>query len=87
MDNCPSQRVCVGYCIESAFSAPPRRRPSQKHLLRSQCPLVFLDVSVDPASRPQRVVFQLYSQDCPITCENFRALCTGEKGKSADGTK
>ncbi|CAN0325664.1 unnamed protein product [Scytosiphon promiscuus] len=58
----------------------------QKDLVSSQCPLVFMEISVR-ASRPQRVVFQLYSQDCPTTCENFRALCTGEKGKSAAGTK
>ncbi len=26
-----------------------------------------------------RVVFELFSDLCPRTCENFRALCTGER--------
>ncbi|CAM9903736.1 unnamed protein product, partial [Hapterophycus canaliculatus] len=62
------------------------RQQCEKYLIASQCPLVSMDISVH-ASRPRRVVFQLYSQDCPTTCENFRALCTGEKGKSADGIR
>ncbi|XP_053327945.1 peptidyl-prolyl cis-trans isomerase G-like [Spea bombifrons] len=27
-----------------------------------------------------RLVFELFSDICPKTCENFRSLCTGEKG-------
>ena len=37
----------------------------------------FFDVEIDgiPSGR---VVFELFSDVCPKTCENFRALCTGE---------
>ncbi|XP_074653375.1 peptidyl-prolyl cis-trans isomerase G-like isoform X2 [Tubulanus polymorphus] len=29
-----------------------------------------------------RIIFELFSEACPRTCDNFRALCTGERGCS-----
>ncbi|KAJ3557951.1 hypothetical protein NP233_g11608 [Leucocoprinus birnbaumii] len=47
-------------------------------------PRVFMDFVV--GDEPYgRVVFELFSDTAPKTCENFRALCTGEKGLSASG--
>ena len=42
-------------------------------------PKVFFDITIggEPAGR---VVMLLYADTTPKTCENFRALCTGEKG-------
>ncbi|KAG0000406.1 peptidylprolyl isomerase protein, partial [Modicella reniformis] len=43
---------------------------------------VFFDIAVN--SKPVgRMTFRLFNDHVPKTSENFRALCTGEKGKSA----
>ena len=45
-------------------------------------PRVFFDIAAD--SQPLgRVVMELRSDVVPKTAENFRALCTGEKGKKS----
>ncbi|KAI9513376.1 peptidyl-prolyl cis-trans isomerase Cpr7 [Russula earlei] len=50
----------------------------------SQRPITYFDISI--AGQPaRRVVFQLYSDLVPKTAENFRALCTGEKGIGKSG--
>lgn len=41
-------------------------------------PRVFFDIEVGGLPMG-RIVFELFSNISPITCENFRALCTGEK--------
>jgi peptidylprolyl isomerase len=47
-------------------------------------PKVFLDISIgdEPAGR---IEIELFKDTCPKTAENFRALCTGEKGVGKSG--
>lgn len=42
-------------------------------------PVVFFDVCVD-GEPLGRIIMELFSNIVPQTAENFRALCTGEKG-------
>jgi peptidylprolyl isomerase len=47
-------------------------------------PKVFMDITIggQPAGR---ITFELFSDAVPKTAENFRALCTGEKGAGKQG--
>merc|ERR1712028_182034 len=47
-------------------------------------PKVFFDMTIGGAPAG-RVVFELYQDTVPKTAENFRALCTGEKGTGGSG--
>lgn len=49
-----------------------------------QRPKVFFDVSIG-GTNAGRINFVLFSDITPICAENFRALCTGEKGKGKSG--
>ena len=48
------------------------------------CPKVFFDVTIGDKSAG-RIVMALRSDVTPKCAENFRALCTGEKGVGSSG--
>ncbi|KAL9967066.1 hypothetical protein ACROYT_G025229 [Oculina patagonica] len=52
--------------------------PKTKGAYRPRC---FFDVEIN-GSPVGRVIFELFADICPKTCDNFRSLCTGEKGLS-----
>lgn len=60
------------------FEIPKNEKKEWKSFLN-----VFFDVTVDGAPLG-RIVFELFD-DVPYTSDNFRALCTGEKGKGRTG--
>ncbi|VFQ96505.1 unnamed protein product [Cuscuta campestris] len=47
-------------------------------------PKVFFDIAVKKI-KAGRIVMELFADTTPKTAENFRALCTGEKGIGASG--
>ncbi|XP_077207005.1 peptidyl-prolyl cis-trans isomerase F, mitochondrial [Paroedura picta] len=75
----PGRRPC------SSGSATHRGRAEDRDNDDDDNPVVFLDVGAD--NQPLgRVVLQLNADVVPKTAENFRALCTGEKGFGYKGS-
>lgn len=61
---------------DSASEVPAKKTPAAPAAAPVRC---FFDVQLGglPSGR---IVFELYTSTTPRTCENFRALCTGERG-------
>lgn len=51
---------------------------------KQQNPKVFMELAIAGKSIG-KIVIELYADKTPITAENFRCLCTGEKGRSTTG--
>ena len=63
--------------IPQKLSSIPKFDPSN--------PRVFFDISIG-GKNPNRIEFELFKKNVPLTAENFRALCTGEKSNSSSGS-
>ncbi|CAL5066818.1 unnamed protein product [Urochloa decumbens] len=53
---------------------------------KNKNPHVFMDISIGGGSA-ERITFELFANVVPKTAENFRALCTGERGIGASTQK
>merc|ERR1712178_411730 len=54
------------------------------NIKRMPNPVVFMDVTIG-GQNAGRVEIELFADKTPKTAENFRALCTGEKGVGQSG--
>merc|ERR1712051_588549 len=72
----------MGTCISNSVEKRSKlliRKKSSKISKNMACPRVFFDITA--GGQPVgRVIMELRTDVVPRTCENFRALCTGEKG-------
>ncbi|XP_029352722.1 putative inactive peptidyl-prolyl cis-trans isomerase-like 6 [Echeneis naucrates] len=55
-----------------------------KHLQKTGHQFVFMDIEI-AGEAVGKLLFELFSDVCPKTSRNFKALCTGEQGRSQSG--
>ncbi len=88
-------RALALVCLAALLAAPPalakKKKKKKTTTKQPKCTAkVFFDIEVDGApilegDGASRITMCLYGNEVPTTADNFRALCTGEKGEGKKG--
>ena len=83
------QKLTLGACILLIFMFLVVRNPdwtvvSLEEASKEDDPRVYFDITIGD-KEAGRIVMQLFKSVVPKTAENFRALCTGERGTGQSG--
>ncbi|GMF51573.1 unnamed protein product [Phytophthora fragariaefolia] len=70
------QKLHERYVVDAGLSLKQRKK---KFITKEGEPTVFMDISIAGAPAG-RIVMRLLKEEIPLASENFRCLCTGEKG-------
>ncbi|KAE9321266.1 hypothetical protein PF008_g17842 [Phytophthora fragariae] len=70
------QKLHERYVVDAGLSLQQRKK---NFITKDSDPTVYMDISIAGAPAG-RIIMCLLKDDIPIASENFRALCTGEKG-------
>ena len=80
----------VGFFTFAGLTGLDGGKPDKLHVLpleeasNDKNPRVYFDMEID-GKKAGRITMELFASTVPKTAENFRALCTGEKGAGGSG--
>merc|ERR1719424_993465 len=77
----PTKFLIALVVVLAVFSAAEAKKKGKGPTISSK---VYFDVTID-GKDAGRIVMGLFGKTVPKTAENFRALCTGEKGMGKSG--